>query len=552
MAYQQQIWLNFRCADYTVGGIGSMFAALGDCFSFFNWELLARAKIAMGLALVVWLLPLSALISSSALTVIAHTSYPSREQFVPTLDFTKDLSVQYRGSHQIAPVLEWLTVSTGANTNLFPMQNPIPNSSYRVDFLGPSIRCRTFGGEDRVPVENLLIDAPLSVPEMIERIYNATSDQFQKALDAASASTSGSGKLIYAAGSPFQLPEAILWRNQSKSSAIASFVQDCVVGTKYCEIIRDMVYKDALWIRHNNQNIACALHETRYYAHFQSINTTQEVSLEAYELLDAIDDPVASYRSITQSLVNLLTGALGLGLAAETEGEVSPGKIIHLSSQTFLRSLRTRIRSTILVGALEFTEGMALPDGPPPSTLDDGTYKQDLVLGALIEEFSRNLTMNLFSSSHFLYCGSYTPLHDGPLTCPGTKQTTTYVTNVTFISNENIYHYARRNLLISYSIAFAAALIGVLVGMRALILNGNAHSTHFAAIIATTRSPSLAAMSEGLSMGSEPLPKEMLQTKLRFGILEADSEGKEEAEVRRMGFGLTGQVKKLVKVHHYV
>lgn len=54
MAYQQQIWMNFRCADYTVGGIGSMLAALGDCFSFFNWELLARAKIAMGLALVVW------------------------------------------------------------------------------------------------------------------------------------------------------------------------------------------------------------------------------------------------------------------------------------------------------------------------------------------------------------------------------------------------------------------------------------------------------------------------------------------------------------------
>lgn len=363
------------------------------------------------------------MISSSTLTVIAHTSYPSREQFVPTLDFTKDLSVHYRGSHQIAPVLEWLTVSTGANTNLFPMQNPIPNSSYRVDFLGPSVRCRTPGGEDRVSAKNSGIYAPLSVPEMIETIYNVTSDYFQKAFDAASTSTPGSGHLIYAAGSPFQLSEAILWRNQSKSSAIAGFVRDCVVGTKDCEIMRDVVYKDALWIRHNNQNIACALHETRYYAQFRSINTTQEVSLEAYELLGAIDDPVASYRTITQSLVNLLTGALGLCLAAETEGEVSPGSIIHLSSQTFLRSLRTRIRSTLLIGALKFTEGIALPDGPPPSTLDDGTYTQDLVLGALIEDFSRNLTMNLFSSSHFLYCDSYTPLHNGPLTCPGTKPT---------------------------------------------------------------------------------------------------------------------------------
>lgn len=126
------------------------------------------------------------------------------------------------------------------------------------------------------------------------------------------------------------------------------------------------------------------------------------------------------------------------------------------------------------------------------------------------------------------------------------------MTNVTFVSNENIYRYARRNLLISYSVAFAATLFGVLVGMRALILNGNAHSTRFAAIIATTRSPSLAALTEGASMGSEPMPKEMLQTKLRFGILGADSQGNEETEVRRMGFGLAGQVKKLVKVDHYV
>ncbi|KAL8877971.1 MAG: hypothetical protein Q9198_004122 [Flavoplaca austrocitrina] len=158
---------------------------------------------------------------------------------------------------------------------------------------------------------------------------------------------------------------------------------------------------------------------------------------------------------------------------------------------------------------------------------------KNLTLGALIEELSRKLTLDLFSHPHFL-------------------NETSYSTDVNVTTTKNIYRYARCNLLISYSIAVSATLLGVSVGMRALYLNGVAHSTSFAAIVATTRSPSLAGLTEGVSMGSEPMPKEMLQIKLRFGILGADSQGEEETEVRGMGFRLAGQVKKLVNVDHYV
>lgn len=132
------------------------------------------------------------------------------------------------------------------------------------------------------------------------------------------------------------------------------------------------------------------------------------------------------------------------------------------------------------------------------------------------------------------------------------RNETGYSTIVNVTSTRNIYRYTCRNLLISYSIAVIATLLGVTVGIRALFLNGVAHSTNFAAIVATTRSPSLAAVTEGASMGSEPMPKEMLQTRLQFGILGSGSQGSEGMEARRMGFGLTGQVKKLVEVNHYV
>ncbi|KAL9023219.1 MAG: hypothetical protein Q9180_008326, partial [Flavoplaca navasiana] len=53
MAYQQHIWSNFRDADYTMERIGGMFVAVDNPFSFLHWEMLANAKIATLLALIV-------------------------------------------------------------------------------------------------------------------------------------------------------------------------------------------------------------------------------------------------------------------------------------------------------------------------------------------------------------------------------------------------------------------------------------------------------------------------------------------------------------------
>lgn len=54
------------------------------------------------------------------------------------------------------------------------------------------------------------------------------------------------------------------------------------------------------------------------------------------------------------------------------------------------------------------------------------------------------------------------------------------------------------------------------------------------------------------SMGSEPMPKEMLQTRLRFGILGSESHVNEGTEVRQIGFGLLRQMRSPVKLYHYV
>lgn len=71
-------------------------------------------------------------------------------------------------------------------------------------------------------------------------------------------------------------------------------------------------------------------------------------------------------------------------------------------------------------------------------------------------------------------------------------------------------------------------------------------------IVVVVWSASVADMIEGAPMGSEPRPKEMLQTRLQFGILGTESYGNEGIEVRQIVFGLVAHVKSPVKVIHYV
>ncbi|KAL8992982.1 MAG: hypothetical protein Q9169_006684 [Polycauliona sp. 2 TL-2023] len=364
IAYQQQIWLDFRNTDYTLDGICAMFTAVNSVLSFFQWELLANAKVAMLLASTVWLLPLSALTASSALAIIAHTSHDIMVRDVPFVDFTRDALFSIGGMGQVAPALNRLAVSTGANAVLVPVALPIPNSSFDVHFLGPSLQCRT-------PSE--VLDDRI-VAEMIRNIHNAT----------------------------------------------------------------------------------------------------------AYRLGE---QPMADDGSVK-----------------------SFGEVV---------SVRTQIWSTLLVGALNLTHTMDLPGSyedklTPSISLEDKGLARNLTLGPLIEELSRNLTVNFFSNP---------------------QNETGYRTLVNDSSTNNVYHYASRNLLVSYSIAITVTFMSVLLGLRALFLNGVAHSTSFAAILATTRSPSLATVAEGSSLGNEPMPKEMRRTRLQFGVLGSDDQGPGGTEI---------------------
>ncbi|EGX88109.1 hypothetical protein CCM_09245 [Cordyceps militaris CM01] len=85
VAYKQRVWTSCRQRAYSIAGLDALFSAPTDLLAFINSELLC-CKLATVLAALVWLLPLSALITPATLTIV-----PSRQRKEAISSTYKDL-----------------------------------------------------------------------------------------------------------------------------------------------------------------------------------------------------------------------------------------------------------------------------------------------------------------------------------------------------------------------------------------------------------------------------------------------------------------------------
>jgi hypothetical protein len=123
-----------------------------------------------------------------------------------------------------------------------------------------------------------------------------------------------------------------------------------------------------------------------------------------------------------------------------------------------------------------------------------------------------------------------------------------YSTTVYTTSASNVYSYKRRNLVLAYSIAFAIATLCIIVGFRAVLVNGVVHNSSFSTTLSTTRNPAFDVLTLGASLGAVPIEKQLLDIKIRFGLLHSeDSKYTQETEtesssngIGRAAFGLQG------------
>ncbi|KAL1616970.1 hypothetical protein SLS56_011190 [Neofusicoccum ribis] len=141
-------------------------------------------------------------------------------------------------------------------------------------------------------------------------------------------------------------------------------------------------------------------------------------------------------------------------------------------------------------------------------------------VASAIEDLSRNFTYSLLTFSG--WAGKYN----------------TSVRALTF-EPRNFYSYDAPKLLTAYAVSIFATLGCLGVGFFALRSNGVASSASFSSFLLTTRNSDLDRLADGHHLGTRPLAKDIRQTELQFGQLDAGQASEHVA------FGLKGSVKGL-------
>jgi hypothetical protein len=112
----------------------------------------------------------------------------------------------------------------------------------------------------------------------------------------------------------------------------------------------------------------------------------------------------------------------------------------------------------------------------------------------------------------------------------------------------NQFRYYKRGLWIGYTTVISITFIFVLIGAWSIYQNGVASDVLFSRIMATTRNPTLDHLSVGACLGGDPFPKELTETKLRFGVLLEDNPREGPlGTVEHCCFGTMGETKEIMK-----
>ena len=113
-----------------------------------------------------------------------------------------------------------------------------------------------------------------------------------------------------------------------------------------------------------------------------------------------------------------------------------------------------------------------------------------------------------------------------------------------------MYSYNAHNLWTAYGIAILVTLFSIVVGLVALYLNGVSYRTSFSTIVATTRNDELDEIMIGSSLGADPMCRDVMLTRLKFGFYSKDPSemiqgANEGMSDKRVGFGLETQIRPL-------
>ena len=455
-------------------------------------------KWVLELILQLRLMPLSALVTPATLTVVATPTVSQEMTNVPMVNYTNTSSLfSYSNSNVgadintvdngISPFLSRLMAATASSLDIIPMAAVAVPGNYSLQFSAPSFRC---------------ITAPDNVTTVINKVASYAS------------SLSTNWTIDFMAFTP---QDEMLIDSGANYTHYQEFTNSCIGGTSslngtvfYCDGMAANYPGSStlIWIMTLDEHYSCSLEDTHFSVTFNGSGAFQSI-LHPYDFEYTNQPPEDSYYVYGQVISNWLNGVLW---------GVDQGVV----------SARTRIMQTSIYAALKTNnQSLANQNGIAEAAIPpaEKALTRGLTVAQLIEELSRNLTLSFFSADR-------------------TWSASGIDTTVNWFLDGNYYSYNFATLALAYGLAIAATLFCLIIGIRAFILNGVSHATSFSAIMCSTRNAMLDDLTIGQSLAAEPKEKNLLDTKLRLGLLRQQGD---EGLVRRVGFGLAGEVEELHK-----
>ncbi|KAH6971614.1 hypothetical protein BKA56DRAFT_594650 [Ilyonectria sp. MPI-CAGE-AT-0026] len=557
LAYRQRVWMIVREKILSLGAVDSLFAAAEDLTALFHWEAFKSAKVAMCLAIYIWMTPLVVILTSETLSVVPKTMRENTNcSGIYTLNFTHEETNDWRDPQTTDQGLFKLSVSSWNTTQ--PNQVPIVvsnrssfdywtsssqqfkeiamrsqylqqavsrknagleicgngwNCSFTIEFTGPSYKCETLasGVDDKVAK---LGDAecPFNTSQLVPKgdlLYLALADQGDYGAEQIDAYTGGIPKKE----PPFNKnlgafrTEPLLWIGYAIANRTSVNIPKSKLDPKWSE--------DAFIPR----IIGCEHYQTKYKVKFNFTSGVPSHNVQR-QLVSKVMD--------TRFLPNVSIGNEGLldnSTATPQDEYIFPKDLRKYRRTAAYHSVGKQMRDMIN-GTIALANRIANSRAIETRLIQRNNYVAIPNFEVELEKFYEEILLSLLSDDQFLAVSwashpsrtALMPTGKDNLRYPCMRERTI-----------NVYRYHRDDLWVVYALAILMATIAVVFGVAAMRNEYVVRDTRFSSIVAATRGQSLNRVQWEEDRGVKKL-------KVGFGLVP------DVAGEAKYGFGLEGEV----------
>lgn len=531
LVFRQRIWRTFRDRAFSVLSIDQFFGATEDPSIFGNWEAVSTAPLVVGIALVIWLIPLATIIfSPGALTFGDFLEETTRELAVPTMNFTAESDKSWRkpvklpdGSNKRS-VMYYNTTSRDANDpTMFDyydqpsaeaariavllaynnMNHPNIKSGARQDNCGGSFNCtyeQTFVGPGYqcTQVAKGVNDTgrlkELGAPFDMSRLVPAGSELYHAQVDLGDYSRPQKAEFEKGPGGypkdgviPEDLgvfkSEPVLWIGWSYNTN-ETLKEDDPLTVNWTK-------------RYEPQIIRCVHMETEYTVKWNFTEPFFHSMASRKYLTPLIDTNVTLYENGTQNF----------DIEPQpVENHISPRTDVQLYKKTAAYHALGSLFRNFVRGHVDLVPPKPGPGYPTvysditKTRLVDKNSEPKANLSLEIESFYADMVLSLFSAPEMLV------VSNERLQVNRTRLVSSFV-------------YVPLKLWQCYIPVIFITLLILAFGALTIWQDGTTFSTGFSRILVTTRNTTLDDISRGACLGNDPFPMELMHTRLKFGVL---------------------------------